>query len=246
MGESGDDFGGGGFAGGAVAVVNSALGERECAATRAGFRVKFVKRDGFLFGRELGEVDARKFAGAVGVLQKYFAGVLEGFHFNVADGKAEERAHFGFVKNGIAEAFVFLHDAAFGVEDEGSGKRGDAAVLKTDFIRGKRDRIVDAEFIREFLDGVEIIVVHDEAKNLEMVFVFFLERDEIRNFRAARSAPGGPEIYENDFAVGAGEGDRFPVESGEFKIRRRIGIANEADGGLLVLGGSRGSGEAKK
>ena len=239
MRESGDDFCGCGLAGGAVAVVNAALGERECAATRAGFRVKFVKRDGFLFGREFGEVHPGKFARAFGVFQEYLAGVLEGFHFNVADGKSDERTNFGFVKNGIAKAFVFLHDAAFGIEHERSGERGDAAILETNFISGDRDRIVDAEFFDEFLHGVLIIVVNDETENLEMVFVFFLKSNEIGNFSAARSAPSCPEIHENDFAVGVGERNRFSIEPSEFEVRRGIGIAHEADDGLLVLGDGR-------
>ena len=246
MRQGGDDFCGGGFAGGAVAVVNAALRESESAATGAGFRVEFVECDRFLLGREFGEIHAGKFAGAVGILQENLTGVFERFDFDVADGKAEERAHFCFVKNGIAEAFVFLHDASFGVEYEGSGKRGDAAIVKTDFIGGKSDGIVDAEFVREFLDGVEIIVVHDESENLQMVFIFFLERDEIGNFGAARSTPRGPKIYENDFAVRAGEGDRFSIESRQFEIRRGIRIAYKADRGLLVLGARRGNGKAKK
>ena len=198
-----------------------------------------MERDSFLFGRELREVDARKFAGAVGVLQKYFAGVLEGFHFNVADRKPNERTNFGFVKNGIAKAFVFLHDAAFGVEHKRSGKRGDTTVLETNFIGGNGNGIVDAEFFDEFLHGVLIIIVNDETENLEMVFVFFLESNEVGNFGAARSAPSRPEIHENDFAVSVGERNRFSIESGEFEIRSGIGIADEADNRLLFLGDDR-------
>ena len=246
MRESGDDFCGCGLAGGAVAVVDAALSERECAAAGAGFRVEFVKRNGFLFGREFGEVHAGKFAGAFGIFQEYLTGVLEGFHFNVTDGKSDERTHFGFVKNGIAEALVFLHDASFGVEHERSRERGNSAVLETNLIGGNGDGIVDAEFFDEFLHGVLIIVVNGETENLEMVFVFFLKSNEIGNFSAARSAPSRPEIHENDFTVGVGERNKFSVEPSEFEVRRGIGIAHEADNWLLVLGGGRGRNEAKK
>jgi hypothetical protein len=198
-----------------------------------------VERDGFLFGRKLSEIYAGKFTGAFGVFQENLASVLEGFHFNVADGESDERTNFGFVKNGIAEPFVFLHDAAFGIEHERSGKRGDAAVLETNFIGGNRDGIVDAELFREFLYGVLIIVVNDETENLEMVFVFFLKSNENGNFGAARSAPSRPEIHENNFAVGVGEGNRFSIDSRKFEVRRGIGIAHEADDGLLLLGGRR-------
>jgi len=97
MREGSDDFGSGGFADLAVAVIDAALRESVLAAASAGFGVEFVERDDFLLGREFGEIDAGKFAGAVGVLQENLAGVLESFHFDVADGQAEERADFGFV-----------------------------------------------------------------------------------------------------------------------------------------------------
>ena len=88
MREVGDDFRGGGFAGLAVAVVDAALSESVLATASAGFGVEFVERDDFLFGRELREINAGKFTGALGVLQKNLAGVLEGFDFDVADGQA--------------------------------------------------------------------------------------------------------------------------------------------------------------
>ena len=121
MKQSGDDFGSGGFADLAVAVVDAALRERKSAAAGARFRVEFVQRDGFLLGRKFGEIDAGKLAGALGVLQENLAGVLKSFHFDVPDGEAEERTDFSFLKKRIAQALVFLYDAAFGVEHERSG-----------------------------------------------------------------------------------------------------------------------------
>ena len=240
MRECGDDFGGGVLADLAVAIVNAALRERVRATARTGFRVELVQRDGFLFGRELGEIDAWKFAGAFGVLQKNLAGVLKGFHFDVADGQAEKRTNFGFVENGIAETFMFLNDAALRVQNKRSGKRGNAAVLDADFIGGKSDGIVDAEFFSEHLDGVLIVVVNDESKNLESVFVFFLELDKIGNFSAAGSAPSGPEIQQDDFSVEVGGSDGFAVEAREFECRRGIRIADKPDRGLaFLLGGSQ-------
>jgi len=246
MREGGDDFCGGGFADLAVAVVDAALRKRVAAAACAGLRVELVKRDCFLLGRELGEVHAGKFAGALGIFQKNLSGVLEGFHFDVADGQAEERTDFCFIEDGIAEAFVFLDDAAFRVQDEGSGERGDTAVLHANIVAGDSDGIVDSEFGDEILDGVQVVIVHDEAQNLEAVLIFVLEIDEVGNFGAARSAPGGPEIQQNDFAFGGSESNGLAVEASELEVRRRIGIADETDGGLLVLCGERGSNEAKK
>ncbi len=76
-----------------------------------------MQRDSLLLGGKLGEVHAGKLAGAVGMLQKNFTGVLEGFHFE-AGGQAKERANFDFVERGIAQANMFLDDAALGVKEE--------------------------------------------------------------------------------------------------------------------------------
>src|SRR6202030_1147562 len=163
----------------------------------------------------------------------------ESFYFDVADGQAEKRADFGFVEKRIAEAFVFLDDAAFRVEHEGGGKSRDAAVLHADFSWGERHGIVDAVFFRDSLDGGGIVIIDDEAENLEAVFVLGLETDEVVNLRPARSAPGGPEIHKDNFAFGIGEGHGLAVEAGELEVGGGIGMAHEPDGRLLVLG-SRG------
>src|SRR5467141_2576845 len=235
MREGGDDFRRGGFADLAVAVVDAALGEGVLAAAIATFGVEFVERDDFLFRREFGKIDAGELGGTDGVLDEDLAGVVESFYFDVADGQAEKRADFGFVEKRIAEAFVLLNDAAFCVEHEGGGKSRDAAVLHADFSWGERHRIVDTVFFRDSLDGGGIVIVDDEAENLEAVFVFGLETDEVVNLRSAGSAPGGPEIQKDDLAFGVRERDRFAIKAGEFEVRGGIGVANKADGGLLVL-----------
>ena len=234
-GSGSDDFFRGGFAGFAIAVVDAALRERVTAAAGTGFGVEFVERDGFLFRRELGEIDAGKLSRTVRVLQKNLANILEGFHFDVADRQTKQRANFSFVENWIAESFVLLHDAAFGIENEGSGKSRNPAVLNANVVRGQGNGIIDAESCGEFFDRVEIVVVHDKAENLQPVFVFFLQFDKIGNLRAARPAPRGPEIHEHDFAFGAGERDGFAVETSELEVRRGIGIADKADAGLIFL-----------
>ena len=235
--KGGNNFGGDGLAGLAGGIVDAALRKRERTAAVTGFRVEFVEGDDFLLGREFSEIDAGKLAGAVGILQENLSGVLEGLHFEVADRQAEERADFGFVKNRVVKAFVLLHDAALGIEHEGSGKRGDATVLGADVIGGKRDRIIDAEFGDKFPDAVLIIIINDEAENLQAVLVFILERDEVRDFGAAWSTPSGPEIQEEHFAARAREGDGFSIEAIQLEIWCGLGVANEADCGQAVLRG---------
>jgi len=112
-----DDFRGEGFAHLAGGIVDATLRQRKLATAIAGFGVEAVQRDFPLLGGKLGKVHAGKLTGAVGVLQKNFAGVLERFHFE-AGGQAEERADFGFVERGIAQANMFLDDAALGVKKE--------------------------------------------------------------------------------------------------------------------------------
>ena len=142
---------------------------------------------------------------------------------------------------------MFLNNASFGIEEKGCGKSGDSAVLHAGFIGGERHRIVDAVFFHDRLDGGRIVLVDDEAENLEAVFVFGLEIDEIVKLRPAGSAPGGPEIQEDDFAFGVQERDGLAVEASQLEVRCGIGVTNQADRGLLVLLRSGKDGkEAKK
>jgi hypothetical protein len=228
----GDDFFCGGFADGAGGIPDSALRESEFAAARAGVRVEAVEDDLFFFGREFREIDARKLGGAIGVREKDFALVLEGFDFG-HDGHAEEGANFRFINRRTPEADVLLHDAAGGVQDERSGQGGDAAELYADVIGSHGHGIVDAGFL-DVLLNIGLFVVDVEADDLETAFVTVLQSDEIGNFCAARSAPGGPEIQEHNFAFEGGDGKRLAVERREFEVGSRIGVADEADDGLVV------------
>jgi len=198
----------------------------------------------FLFRREFREVDTWKFGGAIGVCEKDFAFVLEGFDLS-HDGHAEESANFRFVDRGIPEADMLLDNAAFGVQNKRSRQGGDAAELYADVIGSHGHGIVDAHFLDVLLD-VGLFVVDIEADDLQAAFVAVLQRDEIGNFRAARSAPGGPEIKNDDFALQRGDGERLAVERGELEVGRGIGVADEADHGLVVLlRGSLCAGESR-
>src|SRR5713226_2387270 len=246
MRKRGHDFSGGGFADLAATVVDAALRERKRAAARASLGVEFVERHGFLLGREFGEIDAGKFAGALGIRQENLSGVLESFHFDIAYGEPEERTDFRFVQDGIAQAFVLLNDAAFRVQHKRSRQRGDATVLHANVVGGKSDGIVDAKSFNKSLNSILIVVVHHETENLKAVIVFVLQLDEIWNFRAARSAPGGPKIQENDFAFRVGERDGLAVEASKLEVRRGIGVADKTDRRLLFLRRSEGRKQRKE
>ena len=192
-----------------------------------------MEHDLFLLGSEFREVDAGKFGGAIGVRQKNFALVLEGFDLG-HDGHAEQRANFGFVNRGIPEADMLLDNAALGVQNERSGQGGDAAELYADVIGSHGHGIVDASLL-DVLPDIGFFVVDIEADDLEAAFVAVLQSDEVGNFRAARAAPGGPEIKEDNFSLEGGDGERLAVERGELEIGRGVGVADEADDGLALL-----------
>ena len=97
------------------------------------------------------------------------------------------------------------------------------------------DGIVDAGFLHVLLDIGGVIVIDIEADDLQTAFEAFCRLDEIGHFGAARSAPSGPEIQQDNFAVEGVERDGLAIERGQFEIGRRIGIADEADDGLVVL-----------
>src|SRR6266566_9618508 len=109
------------------------------------------------------------------------------------------------------------------------------------------DGIVDGEFPDEFLDGVPVVIIHDETDDLEVVPVFVLELHEVRDFGATGSAPSGPEIQQNDFILVARKRNGLAVEAGQIEIGGGIGVANKADGGLLagLLGGCKQGKEAE-
>jgi len=241
-----DDFLRRGFAYGAIGIRNAALRESEFAAAGASIGVETMKGDFLLLGREFREIDAGKFRGAIGVFQKDFTRILEGLNLGL-DGKTEESANFGFVERGVPKSDVFLNDAAFGIDNEGRGQSGNAAVFGAKLVGRQGDGIVDARFRDIFLNLGGVIVVDIEADDLEAVLILVLQYNEVRDFGAARTTPSSPEVQEDDFASGTFESERLAVERGELKAGSWFGIANETNHGLVVLlGGSECGREEKK
>ncbi len=83
--------------------------------------------------------------------------------------------------------------------------------------------------------GVHVVIVHNQADDLEAVHVAFLQLDKVGNFCAARPAPGSPEVEQNDLSARSGERNRLAVQSGKLKFRREIGIPDKVDRGLRLL-----------
>jgi len=100
---------------------------------------------------------------------------------------------------------VLFADLALAVDQEGDGEAEDSAVLLADFCVAHDDRVIHFELLGEGGDGVGG-VVHGDADDLESLRgVFVLQVDEVWDLGAARFAPGGPEIEEDDFAAVVGE-----------------------------------------
>ena len=230
----GHDLRGACFADRAIAIVDAALREGKIAAARAALRVELVEGKLLLLGRQMGEIDTGKFAGAIGMGQENLAGILKGLEAGV-NRQTEQGTNFQFIENGIAQPFVFLDDAALRVQNKRRGQGGDATIVHAHFWRGDGYRIVDLGFGDDFLDDVGIIVIDDQADNLELIFVFLLQRNEIGYFGAAGSAPGSPKIEQDHFAAGASEAESFAVECGEMEIGSQIGVAHKANHIVTLL-----------
>src|SRR5256884_9586320 len=79
-----------------IAVPDPALRERVLAPAGARLGVEFVKRDGSLLRRQLGQIDTGKLHGAVSVLQENLSGIVERFHFHIANRQTEQRPNLHF------------------------------------------------------------------------------------------------------------------------------------------------------
>jgi len=83
-----------------------------------------------------------------------------------------------------------------------------------------------------------IVIVDNQAENLEAVFVLGLEIDEIVKLCPARSAPVAQKFRKDDFAVRVGECDGLPSRPMSLKSGR-IGVAHEADAGCCSWAAER-------
>ena len=78
-------------------------------------------------------------------------------------------------------------------------KGGDAAVIAAHFVRYHGHPIINSGLQDEVANGVRILFIGRQRDNFELVGVALLQIDQVGNFRAARSAPGRPEIQQYNF-----------------------------------------------
>jgi hypothetical protein len=116
---------------------------------------------------------------------------------------------------------VYGRDTSAAVDDERGRQRFEAAVLIAGFVVAKHDAVVDFSFFDEGIDGLPAIVIHRDTENFEAaVLVFALEFLEPGDLNDAGSAPGCPEIEQDDFALIVGEVNDLAVGVLEGEIRR--------------------------
>jgi len=60
---------------------------------------------------------------------------------------------------------------------------------------------------------IGIVFVGSQSDNFELVGITLLQINKVRNFSAARSAPGRPEIQQHDFAFSLGSETGLPFRS---------------------------------
>ena len=173
----------------------------------------------FLLGREIREVHAGQLGGAIALEKPRFVLKVSTLAM-IGPGSARFPSH----KARIRVSDVLLNDTALGVQNKRRRQGRDAAVLSAQVIGGHGDGVVDSGFLHVFLNLGSVVIVDIEADDLEMVFVPFLQSDEVGNFCAARSAPGGPEIQKDNFALEGSEGGgaiERSVDPGRDRLRTK-------------------------
>jgi hypothetical protein len=96
-------------------------------------------------------------------------------------------------------------DVAFAIDDKRGGDAfGHAVVLRNVIVR-QHEGIIDLVLFRKIGDDRRAALVDRDADDDQpLLAILVLQRDEVRNFRAARRAPRGPEIDHDDLAFEIG------------------------------------------
>jgi hypothetical protein len=134
---------------------------------------------------------------------------------------------------------MFLNDAALCIDHKNGRQRADSAVGYPQIIGSHGDWIIDTLGTGKLTNETFILFIHSEPDDLELILVVLLQLNEAGNFRAARAAPGGPKVEQNNSAAKGIEFQWFPVEIFQFEGGSLIGIPNETQDWRVFLGGNR-------
>lgn len=119
---------------------------------------------------------------------------------------------------------------AVAVDEEGDGETEDATVEVAELRVPEGDRVVDVQSLIEAADETGIIV-HGDPNDLEAVApILILPGDELGYFKLTGSAPGCPEVEQDDLAAVGAQIERLVVEAG----------AGEVGGWLVEQAGGAG------
>ncbi len=131
------------------------------------------------------------------------------------------------------QSLMHGRDAARAVDDEGGGQRIDAAIKKLRLVVPDHYRVVDLPSFDVRFDGSPAVVVERDSQDDEIAILKrLLKIDEPRNFDLAGSAPRGPEIQQNHFAVKVGQLDGFPGDVLQREVGRGMAVFFRLDRGL--------------
>src|SRR6185369_6080519 len=108
-----------------------------------------------------------------------------------------------------------------------------------DLRRRHRHRVVDVVLVGESSHDVYAGLVLGDADDLQRVLVLLLQRDQVGDLGAAGTAPGGPEVDDDDFAAQRRGRDLASVEILQVEHRRRLWIAEETQRDSLAAGSGR-------
>lgn len=114
-------------------------------------------------------------------------------------------------------------NATFAVNYECLRNRVDAPVMLGHHGVAQNHAIVDLRLFHVGLDDAPTIVIHGNTHDRKtLIAIFLFELNQHRNFRAARPAPSGPEVKQDDFALEIGQFQRIASGVLQRKVWRCI------------------------
>ena len=104
-------------------------------------------------------------------------------------------------RRGVQHPDVFLDDLRVAIDDERRRQRVDAGEDLLELRRRHDDRVVHVLLGGELAHDVGSDLVLRDADDLKLVAILLLQRDQVGDLRAARRAPGRPEVDDRDLAA---------------------------------------------
>ena len=118
-------------------------------------------------------------------------------------------------------------NAPFAVNDKSLRDRVDASVMLGHHHVAQHHAVVDFRLLHVGLHDAPTVIVHGNANNGEAPIAKLLfQLNQHGNFRAARSAPGSPEVQQDDLAFEIGKFQRISGGVLQRKVGCRIAFVD--------------------